>query len=330
MDGWVKIPRSFAIDGQMRLMPDHALRVWLHLKLTANWRPVNGLQMGQTLTSYRQLQKETGYGSASISKALKWLRESGYLVAEQLGPGLPLVVTMQEEADSGPLLQGAFQAEAPASLREAPSSHSEAPASQREAPPEEGCFPGESGVLSVEKRGASQTEAPTGLQTNSHKDSSHREEEKKKNVLLLEEERARTRDAPGWRKWYEKEFLKWPRSDKATTLDTAVLAGLEDQVVILALERGRDRLMKDPLSWAAGVVGNWFAAGVRTLADVSEYEQRQEEAMTDDRRGADTAGTDHARGPAGERVKPGRYPVERSATRGQRPGVPDKYAGLSL
>lgn len=95
-EGWVKLRRSFVADGHLRRMTNAALRIWIHLRLTVNWRPTAGVEKGQRLVSYRELREETGMGLETISKALRELQDGGYIAYRPLGVGLPLLITATE------------------------------------------------------------------------------------------------------------------------------------------------------------------------------------------------------------------------------------------
>ncbi|MGE5508939.1 MAG: helix-turn-helix domain-containing protein [Chitinophagales bacterium] len=100
---------------------------------------------------------------------------------------------------------------------------------------------------------------------------------------LHQEEAPATKTTPEsvftWRKWYEQKFGgRWPRSESATVLDNAAAAGMSPDVIIRAIEQGLIERRRDPLSWAAYLVGNMLAAGVRTMADAEEFERAKAHA----------------------------------------------------
>lgn len=85
-------------------------------------------------------------------------------------------------------------------------------------------------------------------------------------------------NAVHWRDYFRQRFFGLePRWDKAEVLDNAAEAGVSHAVIIREIQRAIDARKRDPVSWAASVIGRMAAAGVRTLADADRYEQEQRE-----------------------------------------------------
>ncbi|MDP2660482.1 MAG: DnaD domain protein, partial [Dehalococcoidia bacterium] len=158
-------------------------------------------------------------------------------------------------------------------------------------------------------------------------------EEEPKNGIQEQQEAPAHEGLQTWRRWYDQTFAgRFPPTLKAEVLDNMTRDGMDHAVVIAALKAAVAEDKRDPLSWAAAVAANMFAAGVRTTEQAEDYRRRQEEANQHGRPGGGP-------GPPGAKT-PGPGAVETGGGRagggradgGNLPRAPDsvaaKYVGL--
>jgi hypothetical protein len=82
-ESWVKIPRSI-VDHPMFTMRSDAIKLWLYLLVSANWKPsqvyIGGelvtIERGQVLTAYRRLSERTGITLQGVRSLLQHFRRT--------------------------------------------------------------------------------------------------------------------------------------------------------------------------------------------------------------------------------------------------------------
>lgn len=136
------------------------------------------------------------------------------------------------------------------------------------------------------------------------------QETHRRNPLEKPNEEVAVEKRPSWREWWDRKTGGlYSNNDKTAVLDNAICAGMDDELVILAIQRCLDEKKRVPLSFAATLVGTWRAAGVMNVEALREYEERQGEMEVasserrSDQHGGGPASADRAA--AGVRVEAG-------------------------
>jgi hypothetical protein len=308
-EGWVKLCRSFVADGHLRRMTNAALRIWIHLRLTVNWRPTAGVEKGQRLVSYRELREETGMGLETISKALRELQDGGYIAYRPLGVGLPLLITVTEPGVDSDAETWATPEGQPVTDSGTRVTDPDTGVTEPVTPLQAGVPELETQVLPGQIRAVPKSVTPAGLNAYSDSGSEGREEEK--NLIRKDNDDDHAGDT-GVAAASETDLIRQvenyassrTRSLTAGSADYAEIkrwvqmTGGNVQVICAGVDAGLAVYQKDkPGDYPR--TARFYAGYVEKLWD----RQKAEEGGKDGRAGAETI---HGRGAQGQRAQRGR------------------------
>ena len=85
-----------------------------------------------------------------------------------------------------------------------------------------------------------------------------------------------------WTNWYLRRTAHAPPPIMLAEIGERVRRGLDEDLVILALARAFDEGKENPLRWANTVTANWFGHGLRTVADLEQWEAEKQAAAARD------------------------------------------------